>query len=268
VNNILTSICCSALFSFLSFNIFIPFERAFSQPLYALKSAFSKSSVLGEQAKPSSKYTIILAGDSMTQALGSGETISPTLRKYYPNKDLHILNYGIGSTSILTLPERLTKGAIRGNETLLPILDKDFDLILIESFGNNPLSNLPLEEGLKKQEEALNQSLKLIKEKKPKAVIIFVATIAPNKDRYAEGVTTLNPEQRKQWVDERVAYIKNHIKYAKDHKISLIDLFNKSLDKYTDYINDSDFIHPSNNGLIFIGEEIANFIVSKRILLL
>ena len=200
------------------------------------------------------------------QTLGPGETISPILRKYYPNDDLHILNYGIGSTSILTLPGRLTKGAIRGNETLVPILDHDFDLILIESFGNNPLSNYSLEEGLKKQEEALDQSLKLIREKKPKAMIIFVATIAPNKERYAEGIVNLNPEQRKEWVDERTAYIKNHIKYARDHKIPLVDLYDKSLDKSADYINTSDFIHPSNAGLIFMGEEIATFIVRKRIL--
>lgn len=202
----------------------------------------------------------------MTQALGSGETISPTLRKYYPNKELHILNYGIGSTSILTLPDRLTKGAIRGNETLLPILDKDFDLILIESFGNNPLSNLSLENGLKKQEEALDQSLKLIKEKKPKSRVVFIATIAPNRERYAEGVVNLSTEERRKWADERISYIKNHIKYAKEHKIALIDLYDKSLDKAADYINNSDFIHPSNAGLTFMGEEIANFIVSKRIL--
>lgn len=214
----------------------------------------------------SQTYTIILVGDSMVQTLGAGETISPILRKYYPDEDLHILNYGIGSTSILTLPDTLTKGAIRGNETLLPILDKDFDLILIESFGNNPLSNLPLTVGLKKQEEILDQSVKLIREKKPKSTVIFVATIAPNKERYAEGVVNLNPGQRKEWVNERVAYIKNHIKYAKDHKIPLIDLYDKSLDKYADFINDSDFIHPSNAGLVFMGGEIANFILRKRIL--
>lgn len=202
----------------------------------------------------------------MSQALGSGETITPTLRKYYPNKEFHVLNYGVGSTSILTLSDTLTKGVIRGNETLLPILDKDFDLILIESFGNNPLSNLSLQEGLKKQEETLDLSLKLIREKKPKSVIVFVATIAPNKERYAERVVNLNTEDRKRWVDERETYIKNHIKYAKDHNILLIDLLNKSLDKSADYINNSDFIHPSNKGLIFIGEEIANFLVSKRIL--
>lgn len=226
----------------------------------------SNSHILGVSVKQQQKYIIILAGDSMMQTLGSGETISPTLMKYYPNKDLHILNYGIGSTSILTLPDRLTKGAIRGNETLIPILDHDFDLIFIESFGNNPLSNFPLGEGLKKQEEALDQSLKLIREKRPKAVIVFVATIAPNKERYAESIVNLTSEVRKKWVDERVAYIKNHIKYANDHHIYLIDLYDKSLNKYWDYINNSDFIHPSNNGLIFMGEEIAQFIVSKRLM--
>lgn len=241
-------------------------ERVFSQPLYVLKSTFSKSSVLGIQVKPALKYTIILVGDSMTQALGSGETISPTLRKYYPKKELHILNYGIGSTSILTLPDSLTKGAIRGNETLLPILDHDFDLILIESFGNNPLSNLSLNEGLKKQEETLDLAVELIKEKRPQAVITFVATIAPNRERYAEGIVNLSSDERKKWAEDRIAYIKNHIKYAKGHNIPLIDLYDKSLDKYTDYINNSDFIHPSNAGLIFMGEEIANFIVNKRIL--
>ena len=93
----------------------------------------------------------------MTQTLGAGETILPILRKYYPNKKLHILNYGIGSTSILTLPDRLTKGAIRGDETLLPILDHNFDVILIESFGNNPHSQYSLTDGLKKQNENFDQ---------------------------------------------------------------------------------------------------------------
>ncbi len=227
---------------------------------------FSNSHILGIQAKPASKYTIILAGDSMTQALGAGETILPIIRKYYPEKEFHILNYGIGSTSILTLPDRLGKGAIRGNETLMPILNHDFDAILIESFGNNPLSGYSLDDGLKKQTEILSQALKIIREAKPRAAIFFVATIAPSRDRYAEGVVNLTTEERGKWADERIAYIKNHIKYAREHKIPLINLFDKSFDKSADYINTSDFIHPSNAGLIFMGDEIAKFIVSLRII--
>lgn len=243
-------LCCSVLLTFLNLNILIPVERF-----------FNNSGILGAQTQSKQEYTIILVGDSMTQTLGAGETILPILRKYYPNKKLHILNYGIGSTSILTLPDRLTKGVARGDETLLPILDKDFDLILIESFGNNPIPA-----GLEKNNEILDQSIRLIKEKKPNTKIVFVATIAPNQDRYAENIEDLTIEERRKWADERISFIKNHINYAQDHKIPLINLFDKSLDKSADYINDSDFIHPSNNGLIFMGEEIANFIVSKRLL--
>ncbi len=245
----LTTTCCLALFSIFNFNFF-----------------FSNPNNFPKKVAPASKYTLVLAGDSMTQALGAGETILPILRSKHPNKEIHILNYGIGSTSILTLPNRLTKGAIRGNETLPPILNQNFDVILIESFGNNPLSEYSLSDGLKKQEESLDQVIKLIREAKPKAVIIFVATIAPNRERYAENIVNLTTELREKWADERISYIKNHIKYAKDHKIPLIDLFDKSLDKAQDYINDSDFIHPSNNGLVFIGEGIANYLVKKRVL--
>lgn len=244
-----TTACCLALFSFINFN-----------------SLFSHPNNFPQRAAKADKYTLVLVGDSMIQSLGAGETIMPTLRKKYPKKEIHILNYGIGSTSILTLPDRLTKGAIRGNQTLMPILTQNFDVILIESFGNNPLSEYSLPDGLKKQNEVLDQTIKMIREAKPKAVIIFVATIAPNRQRYGEGVVNLTTEQREKWANERIAYIKNHIKYAKDHKIPLIDLFDKSLDKSEDYINDSDFIHPSNKGLVFMGEEIANYLIKKRVL--
>lgn len=267
--NLLAGICCSGLIAFLNFNLIYPLERTFSKPIYTIKSLAFKQGVLGAQIKPADKYTIILVGDSMTQALGAGETMMPVFRKIYPKREIHILNYGIGSTSILTLPDRLTKGAIRGSETLLPILSHNFDAILIESFGNNPLSGYELKEGLKKQTAILDESIKLIKENKPNAIIIFVATIAPNKERYAEGVVNLNPKQRKEWAEERMAYIKNHIEYAKTHHILLIDVFNKSLvngEANIDLVNDSDFIHPSNTGLILIGGEIADFIIKKRIL--
>ncbi len=205
----------------------------------------------------------------MTETLGSGESITYVLKKYYPKKEIHILNYGIGSTSILTLPKRLREASSRGNELLPAILSKDFDVILIESFGNNPLSNFSLNEGLKKQSETLEQSIKLIREQKPKAVIIFVATIAPNKQRYGEGVVTLGPKEREQWANERISYIKNHMDFAKAHNIPLIDIFDKSLvngDGNIDFVNNVDFIHPSDTGLTFIGKEIGEFIFSQRIL--
>ena len=42
-------------------------------------------------------------------------------------------------------------------------------------------------------------------------------------------VYNLSPEQRKEWANERTAYIKNHIEYARSHNIPLINIFEKSL---------------------------------------
>lgn len=262
----LSSVCCAALLSFIFFNLLLPIERTFALPLYSIKSYFRKESIPA-QVKPAKKYTMVMVGDSMTQFLGSGTELEKNLKVYYPSKDFSILNYGIGSTTILTVPARLTSGSVRGSETLMPILSKDFDLILVESFGNNPLSAHP--DGLQKQKETLDQIVTTIRSGKPKAIIVFVATIAPNKERYAEGIVNLTTDERKIWAEERITYIKNHIKYAKEHNIPLINIYEKSLnsngDGNPDYIDSHDFIHPSPTGILFISREIAQFIFQKRI---
>ena len=91
-------------------------------------------------------YTIVLVGDSMTEVLGNSDELRKYLDEYYPNKTFEVLNYGFGSTNILSLPQRLTEKTFHGRE-FRPITDIDFDLIIIESFGHNPLSDLPLKEG-------------------------------------------------------------------------------------------------------------------------
>jgi lysophospholipase L1-like esterase len=96
-----------------------------------------------------------------------------------------------------------------------------------------------------------------------------MSTVAPIRNRYAEGSTVLSPEVRRQWADERAAYIKNHIKFAQDHNIPLLDLYTKSLNNgegTMDYINSNDFIHPSVTGIDFISKEMADWIYNERIL--
>lgn len=260
----------TAITTFVTFNLLIPFERAFAGPIYFVKSNIPILNAVNPPVKPSNTYSIVLLGDSMMQFLGDGSDLKNYLGKYYPKKQINILNYGIGSTNILSVPERLNTSTIRGTETLSPILNREFEVILIESFGNNPLSEVPLEEGLKKQTAALDEILKIIKAGKPKSVIVFMATISPNRERYAEGVMNLTSEERKKWADERITYIKNHIEYAKTHKIPLLNIFEKSLDAKgdgnIDYINSQDFIHPSPTGILFISRETADFIFKKRIL--
>lgn len=205
----------------------------------------------------------------MTAYLGNNEEILGNLKKHYPRKKINILNYGIGSTNILTVPERLESGSVKGTETLFPVFHYETDVIFIESFGNNPI-NFPLEEGLAKQTETLDKIVEMIRKNKPKAVIVFMATIAPNRERYGDGVYDLTLEERKAWAEERIAYFKNHIEYAKAHKIPLLNIFEKSLsesgDGNIDYLESHDFIHPSPTGIKFISREIADFLFKNRIL--
>lgn len=214
-------------------------------------------------------YTIVLVGDSMTERMGNSDELRADLKKYYPGKTFEVLNYGFGSTNILSVQDRLEKDTFYGR-TFRPILDINFDLILIESFGNNPLSQFPLDLGLKKQTEALDKIVQAISISNTQSKIAFVAIIAPNKWFYGKGQVDLSAEKRAEWVKERVAYINNHMEYAKTHNIPLIDIYTKSLNSSGDgnieYLNKDDYIHPSPNGIYLISDEIANYIFENHLL--
>lgn len=259
------STCCLILFSFINFNSLLSLERAFAQPIYRIKKIFNPQTI-----QPKDSYSIVLVGDSMTDYLGSGEKLKKYLNAYYPNKQIEVKNFSVGSTNILTLPERLQNLTNYNGKVSGPILNTNFDLIIIESFGHNPLSQYSEDVGLKKHDETLDQALGMIKQRKPWARVILMATIAPHSDRYAEGVVNLETEERIKWAKERTAYIKNHIEYARSHKIPLINIYQKSLDEMgggnIDYIETRDFIHPSPTGIEFISKEIAEFIFKNRML--
>jgi hypothetical protein len=107
-------------------------------------------------------YTIVLLGDSMTETLGNADELRGYLNEYFPDKTFEVLNYGYGSTNILSAKDRLKTTTYHSNRDFRPIMDIDFDYLIIESFGHNPLSEYPLEEGLKKQTEALDDIYSLV----------------------------------------------------------------------------------------------------------
>lgn len=232
---------------------------------------------IGIQANPTpkeSEYTIFLVGDSMTHALGPhGAELNQYLNKLYKNtgKGILIDNYAVGGTNVLDLKEQMTSHATYWDSAFSPLMSRQFDLIIIESFGYNPLSQFSLSEGLQRQNQALFEAIRDLRTSHPDAKIVFLATIAPNKEKYAEktepGLTT---QERKLQAEERIAYIKNHIEYARKNNIPLINVFEKSLDKNGDgnlqYINPDDYIHPSAEGVIFISKEIASFIYENGLL--
>lgn len=231
----------------------------------------TKLEVKSEKIKYPQDFTIVLVGDSMTERLGNSDEIRSYLSEYYKDKTFEVLNYGFGSTNILSVPDRLINPTQQSRE-FRPILDIAFDLIIIESFGHNPLSQFPLKEGLEKQNQTLDRIVYLIKKANPKAKIAFLATLSPNKRSYALTEVELSPEKREQWVTERISYISNHINYAHSHNIPLINVYEKSLNKDLDgdlkYIDKADFIHPSPSGIYLISQEIADFIFKTNIFLI
>ena len=233
------------------------------------KELAERGKVLSSQVKNPPDYLVILVGDSMTEYLGNSAELRVFMNDYYPDNSFDFYNYGFGSTNILSLPDRLTGWTKHGRD-YQPILDIDFDLIIIESFGHNPLSDYPLNAGLQKQTETLDKVVEMIRTKRPSVKIVFLATISPNKKLYAGHLVDLSSEDRARWAEERIAYIKNHIKYANDHNIPLINVFEKSLDLSGDgnlkYIEDQNYIHPSPNGIIFISQQIADFIYNNNLL--
>ena len=213
-------------------------------------------------------YTIVMVGDSMTETLGNSDELKKFLSDYYPGKSFEVLNYGFGATNILSVMDRVTQETEHGRK-FRPIGDIDYNLILLESFGENPLSEYKLEEGLQHQTQELDKIVSALKETNPKGKIVFVATISPNKVIFAQNQVDLSEEKRTDWVKERIAYIKNHIAYANNHNIPIINIFEKSLmengDGNPDYISKDDYIHPSPTGIIFISKEIADFIYKNNI---
>jgi lysophospholipase L1-like esterase len=214
-------------------------------------------------------YRIVVVGDSIVEWLGlNANDLRLDLIKYYPDSEFVTYNYGYSATNILTLPDRLTTKTLNGKTENPSILDQDFDLIIIESFGYNPLSEYPLPEGLKKQEEVLEKSVRLILSRRPKAVLLFMTPIAPDPINYAKGIYALSLEQRRAWVAERIAYIENHKQFAMNRGIPVIDIYTSSLlpdgSVNRTYIAE-DNIHPSQKGIKFIANKIAEYIYNNKV---
>ena len=213
----------------------------------------------------SSSYTIIFLGDSMVEALGDNfDSLRQLLKAHYPEKTFGLFNYGFGSTNILSVEQRLTKDNEYLGKVYPAILNRYFDVIILESMGNNPLSQYPIEEGLKIQTETLQKVTSLINFHHPQSVIVFLATIAPSQTHYGRGVVDLSAGERNSWANERRFYIENHINFAKIHHFPLINVYEKSLDQNGNallkYLNPDNYIHPSRQGIELISQEIADYL--------
>ncbi len=213
--------------------------------------------------------TLVFVGDSIVEYLGNFDELRGYLKGYYPEKNILLLNYGYSSTSVLSLPDRVDKDSTHSGRIFQKIKDIPYDLVFIESMANNPLSEFPLEEGLEKQTQALDRVVASLSETHPKTSIIFMTPMAPSIEHYGEGAVDLSPEVRKKWAVERIAYIKNHIEFARKNNIPVLDIYQNSLingQANLDLLNKSDYIHPSIQGIDFISKQIADFIYSGKLI--
>lgn len=220
---------------------------------------------------PHPSYTLIFAGDSMTEAFGENfDYLRLNFKKDYPNKEFGIFNYGFGSTNILSLMDRLQNETIYQGRNFMAILPRYFDIIFIESMGTNPLSQYSLDKGLQMQTEALDRIVAELVGTHPNSLIIFTTTIAPSQTLFGKGAVDLAPEVRNKWANERRAYMENHINYAKNHDIPLINIYEKTMDKngltLQKYLDSSNYIHPSADGVRLMSQMITDYLFQNKIL--
>ena len=246
------------------------FEANQPRPTASIKFA-SLISYPKPEIKTKGNYVVILLGDSMTDVLRTHEGfLVSQLTDYYSGSTFNILNYGYGSTNILSVRDRLENETNYINEYFDPINEIDFDIIFVESFGHNPLYGKPLDQLLAEQGRELIYIHNSLKEHHPNSHVVFVATIAPNRENYAKHTVELTQEQRDLWVNERVAFIENHIKFAEEHNIPLLNIYKKSIGEGGSgnliYIRDSDFIHPSAEGVRFIYGLLGDYIIDNNLL--
>lgn len=215
-------------------------------------------------------YLTVLVGDSIIYALGrNANQLRMDLIAYYPAHEFVNYNYGFSSTNILSVPDRLFTQTTDRGETYPPINEQTFDLIIFESMANNPLSQFPLAEGLKKQTEILEASIKSVMDRHPGSVVAIMVPIALSETNYARGVKDLTPQARTQWVGEREAYIQNAIEFSQKNNIPLINVYQKSLTPEGKvnlrYLDSRDYIHPSKEGVKLISQTIADYIYQNHI---
>lgn len=222
----------------------------------------------------SDKYIVFLIGDSMTHAFGPrGGIFTELLREEYPDKNFEVYNYGKASINILQLPKILDEVEIQTDEGkyLRPVMSGEPtpDVIILESFGYNPLSELGEKGGLKKQEEVLAFIMKKLTDRYPNTEIMFMAAIAPDRRTYSLSATGADEEGRWAQAVERMDYINNHMKFAREHNIPLIDTYTPSMDSEGDgdikYINPDDDIHPSAEGLAHMARIMVKRINEEKV---
>jgi len=215
--------------------------------------------------------TIAMVGDSMIETLGSGV---PDLQKklviYYPNTTFTILNNGVGSTTIDSGINRLTKDYVVNAKKIPSVVSQQPDLIIIESFAYNPYT---LDEGaLTRHWLALARIMDILREQLADAKVLLSATITPNAKTFGDGAPFIayTDIEKHEKVMTIKAFLDNTVRFARSENIPLANAYNPSTMRDGNgnwtYISPTDHIHYSTKGRLFFIDTLFEAIVDNKLL--
>jgi lysophospholipase L1-like esterase len=218
---------------------------------------------------------IVVLGDSMTDTAGEGcPILCAELEKHYPGRPFDIYNYGVGGTRVGYGLWRLTHDYEFNDKKYKALIKLDPDIVLVESFAYNNGSDGPREGGLSHFREMHRQIVETLREK-TNAKIVYVVTIAPDIEHFLESVPNFinTPVSIRKWMaEDRMVYLEETIKLAKEFKLPLVNVYQASLDAEKQgtplgrWINPKDCIHPGEEGQQLIAENIVKVFVDKKII--
>lgn len=225
-----------------------------------------------EKSLPQTKgtYTIALLGDSMIDVMQPElPQLASALKKYYPQAQFKLLNYGVGASNLEYALTRLSQNYTYLGRDFSALLSQNPDIIVIESFAYNHGENS--QSGLDKQWLTLAGIIDTIK-KNNQAKIVLAATIGPDENSLCDGIDGINlpPDQKKEKAQAIRNYLQNIINFASSQGYPLADAYHPSLDSRGNgqalYINAGDHLHPSGPGGELFAQKIAEAIYNNNLL--
>lgn len=221
------------------------------------------------------KIRIVALGDSMTNSAGAGcPQLSNELEKHYPGRKFDIYNYGVGGTRVGYGLWRLTHDYEFHDKKYEALIKLNPDIVLIESFAYNNGSDGLREDGLPHFREMHRQIVETLRQK-TNAKIVYVVTIAPDMEHFLESVPSFfnTPVSIRKWMaEDRVVYLEETIKIARELGLPVVNVYQASLDAAEKgiplgcWIDPEDWIHPSEEGNQFIAENIVKVFAEKKLI--
>lgn len=224
-------------------------------PKIATKSALPKPSypIPNKQS-----YIIAAFGDSMVETMGDNlDYLQKSLTERYPKTKFKLYNYGIGSQNVIEGLSRFYTPYIYKNRNFPPINQINADIIIISSFGYNPLT--PYD-----KDKHYQILMNLVKEaQKTGSKVYLLSEIAPIKTGFGSGPGGVNWTEEKinEHVPQIINQLENAVGLSKTLNVPLINAYKASQvdGKYGNpkYVSAHDHIHPSVEGEIFMANLIA-----------